>query len=307
MLTSMHVQYLVGLCCVRRNPDAVDVTVGDMVLDVAAEKARDVDITVTLVEDDGMIRAFKGYEVKKEGEPLDVVSVEQLCIKLKDMPTVTHRAIFSTSGFTSGAIAKANAHGVELYELKPWIKPLAEQFPHFANVGRPDQFLAKLTSNLLCWIGWRWHLHLDEGTPSFTFDNSSPLFSADGSAHKGFATLAAFREALLFRSTGFLLSLEPAQTIDRTFPAEPMVDHGDFEAGPAWPHTHTLSISDDQLFLKVDGNLHRINAVTISGKLQWQRRKKIPEFYILERVPDGEVYAGAAIAEWDRMTAGCLR
>ena len=95
MLTPMLVQYVVGLCCLRRNPEAVDVTVGDLVLDTAAGKARDVDITVTLQELDG-IRAFKAYEVKREAEPLDVVTVEQLCIKLLDMPAVSHRAIVST-------------------------------------------------------------------------------------------------------------------------------------------------------------------------------------------------------------------
>ena len=70
MLTPMLVQYLVALCCLRRNPDAVDVTVGDLVLDVAANKRRDVDITITLPEADGAVRAFKAYEVKREGEPL---------------------------------------------------------------------------------------------------------------------------------------------------------------------------------------------------------------------------------------------
>ena len=69
MLTPMLVQYLVGLCCLRRNPDAVDVTVGDLVQDVAANKPRDVDITVTLHEANGTVRAFKAYEVKREGEP----------------------------------------------------------------------------------------------------------------------------------------------------------------------------------------------------------------------------------------------
>lgn len=39
MLTPMVVQYVVGLCCLRRNPDAVDVTVGDLVLDEKAKNA----------------------------------------------------------------------------------------------------------------------------------------------------------------------------------------------------------------------------------------------------------------------------
>ena len=59
MLTPMLVQYLVGLCCLRYDPDAVDVTIGDLVLDTAAQKKRDVDVTVTVKEEDGSLRAFK--------------------------------------------------------------------------------------------------------------------------------------------------------------------------------------------------------------------------------------------------------
>jgi hypothetical protein len=46
MLTHMLVQYLVGLCCLRRNPEAVQVELGDLVVDGASGKNRDVDITV---------------------------------------------------------------------------------------------------------------------------------------------------------------------------------------------------------------------------------------------------------------------
>jgi hypothetical protein len=298
MLTPMLVQYLVGLCCLRRNPDAVDVTVGDFVLDVAANKTRDVDVTVTLHEDNGTVRAFKAYEVKREGEPLDVATVEQLCIKLRDMPAVTHRAIVSASSFTDGAIAKAAAHNVQLLVLKPWTQPLADQFPEFKNVGRPDEFLRRFESNLLCWVGWQLSILAPDGPRSFTYDYSKPVFAADGSVHKKYPNLTAFADALLFRSTEILFPLEPAQTIGRTFPAEPMAENGDFVASPAWPHTHTLGVVEDQVFLKFDIGLAPISFVTISGHLQWQKRKRVPEFHILERVPTGEVFAGAAIGNW---------
>jgi hypothetical protein len=169
MLTPMLVQYLVGLCCLRRNPDAVDVTIGDLVPDVAANKSRDVDITVTLREEDGTITAFKAYEVKREGEPLDVTTVEQLCIKLRDMPKVTHRAIVSASGFTDGAISKAAAHDVQLYVLKPWTDPLSSQFPEFEGVGPPEEFLRGFESNLLCWIDYRLFMVAPDGPSSFNF------------------------------------------------------------------------------------------------------------------------------------------
>jgi hypothetical protein len=101
-LSPMLVQYLVGLCCLKWDPDAVDVTISDMVLDPAAGKERDVDVTVTITESGSVTHAFKAYEVKHESAPLDVADVEQLCMKLLDMPSVTHRAIVSASGFTFG-------------------------------------------------------------------------------------------------------------------------------------------------------------------------------------------------------------
>jgi hypothetical protein len=297
MLTPMLVQYLVGLCCLRHDPDAVDVTVGDYVLDVAAKKTRDVDITVTLNEGNGVVRAFKAYEVKRESDPLDVATVEQLCMKLRDMPAITHRTIVSASGFTSGATAKATAHDIQLLVLKPWTQPVSDHFPTFTDGGHPNEFL-QFTSNLLYWMDAQLSLHAPDGPPSFTYDNSKPLFAADGSVHNGFPHLNAYRDALLFRSCGILYSMEPATTIARTFPAEPMVGNTEFEASPAWPHTHTLEVTEDQVYLKFDSGLALLRAVTISGRLQWQKRKRIPEFYLLEHIPTGEVFAGAAIADW---------
>lgn len=131
-LTPMLVQYLVGLCCVRVSPDAVDVTLGDLVEDTAARKVRDVDITVTMQEA-GTVLAFKAYEVKRERRPLDVAIVEQLIAKFQDMPQVTHRAIVSASGFTDGAIAKADAHAVELYVFRPWEVPKGSEMPSFRD------------------------------------------------------------------------------------------------------------------------------------------------------------------------------
>jgi hypothetical protein len=86
LFSPMLVQYLIGLCCLKWNSDAVDVTIGDMVYDIGAEKHRDLDVTVTVKEHGHITHAFKAYEVKHEGQPLDVVTTEQLCLKLLDMP-----------------------------------------------------------------------------------------------------------------------------------------------------------------------------------------------------------------------------
>ena len=131
----MLVQYLVGLCCLKWHPDAVDVTIGDMVLDPAASKQRDVDITVTISESGSITHAFKAYEVKHEGNPLDVADVEQLCLKLLDMPSVTHRAIVSASGFTSSALSKAARHGVTLLRTSPVDATVARAVPRSHDAG----------------------------------------------------------------------------------------------------------------------------------------------------------------------------
>ncbi len=294
----MLVQYLVGLCCLRHDPDAVDVTVGDLVLDAAAKKRRDVDITVTINETDGTVRAFKAYEVKREGDPLDIITVEQLCIKLRDMPAVTHRAIVSASNFTGGAIAKAEAHDVELYVIKPWTEPIAKQFPDFPNAGRPEEFFPPFESRLLYWMEERLNLLVPDGPPSFNFDDSTPVFTSKGRGHKKFANMKEFSDAIRYRSTVILFPLEPASTMLRTFLFASTPNIEDYEAGPAWPHTHTFGVKEDQVFLKFGEKLAVIDSVTISGKLQWRSRKRVPEFYILESIRGGRIFAGAAIANF---------
>ena len=66
-----------------------------------------------------------------------------------------------------------------------------------------------------------------------------------------FAALLRDMDARLLLSTEILFAMEPAQTIARTFPAEPMAGNDEFEAGPAWPHTHTLGVVQDQVFLSL--------------------------------------------------------
>jgi hypothetical protein len=121
-----------------------------MVLDEAADKERDVDVTVTVAESDGTRSAFKAYAVKREGSPLDVGDVEALCLKLLDMPSISHRAIVSSSGFTTGAQAKAAHHGIDLFALRPWTRPLEEQFPVLTMRGTADECFP-MSQILLCW------------------------------------------------------------------------------------------------------------------------------------------------------------
>ena len=129
MLTPTDVHYLVGLLTLVSTPEDVEITLGDLVYDPAADEERDVDVTVTYRDGDGSISVFKGIEVKKHTRPLDVIHVEQLIAKLTDMPSMNHRAIVSASGYTKPARLKANAHGVELFELVDW-KNTMEGFQH---------------------------------------------------------------------------------------------------------------------------------------------------------------------------------
>ena len=299
MLTPMMVQYLVGLCCLRHDLDAVDVTVGDMVMDNAAGKERDVDVTVTLTGDDGEITAFKASEVKDEGKALDVTAVEQLILKLSDMPKVTHKAIFSTSGYTDGARSKASSHGVELYTLKPWERPISQDFPDFPGVGTPGEFLAHVESSLLYWVDFHMHFIVPGGPASFTLVDATPIVSANGKTHSAHTNLLDYKNALLMRSTGILCMQEPASTVKRTFPCAMIEKSEGYLSGPAWPHTHTLDLATDSAHVQLDDQEPtRLASVTISGQLQWRKRVIEPEFKILERVGDKSIFAGAAVADY---------
>ncbi len=296
MLTPMLVQYLVGLCCLRWDPNAVDVTLGDMVLDPAAGKERDVDVTVTISEGPDVVRAFKAYEVKREQSPLNVMDVEQLCLKLLDMPTVTDRAIVSASGFTDGARQKASHHGIALYELRPWTRPLGEQFPALAPMAGPPEHCIRFSKTLLFWLDSQFRLLAPTATRDFTVNLSDPLLNSAGEPHSKFSSLASLQAEVQLRSTEILFPLEPAATILRTFPIQPIGSEPSISVGPAWPHTHTLDIGRDDVYVKVGDSLAKLESITINGQLQWQTTNEKPSYYVIERVPSGEPFAGAMVA-----------
>lgn len=294
-LSPMLVQYLVGLCCLKWHPDAVNVTIGDMVLDPAASKQRDVDITVTISEAGSITHAFKAYEVKHESKPLDVADVEQLCLKLLDMPSVTHRGIVSASGFTSSAQSKAARHGVTLYELHPWTRPLQEQFPALTMQGTAQECFP-MDQMLLCWTDVRYAIVARQAKRAFSVNVDDRLFDGAGNAHSKYETFAAYQNELLLRSTEVLFTLEPAVTILHTFPV-PYAASGDaVPAGPSWPHTHTLDIHGDDVHVETGTGLCLIDSITINGHLQWQRNTDNSLYYIMDQVPNGEAFAGALIS-----------
>lgn len=294
-LTPMLVQYLVGLCCLRWDPDAIDVTIGDMVLDEAADKERDVDVTVTVAESDGTRSAFKAYEVKREGSPLDVADVEALCLKLLDMPSISHRAIVSSSGFTTGAQAKAAHHAIDLFALRQWTRPLEEQFPLLTMRGTADECFP-MSQILLCWKDPRYALIARAAKGAFNVEPGDPLFDAVGNVHSKYATFGKYQYEVLLRSTEILFPIEPAFSVGRTFPVPFFAPVGEIAAGPAWPHTHTLDVASDDVHVRTAHGICRLDVVTITGLLRWERSATRGQYYVMERVPGGDAFAAALIA-----------
>jgi hypothetical protein len=291
----MLVQYLVGLCCLRWDPNAIDVTIGAMVNDAAAKKERDVDVTVTVAESGSPTHAFKAYEIKHEGTPLDVTEVEALCQKLIDMPSITHRAIVSTSDFTTGARAKAAYHGVELYALRPWTRPLQEQFPSLTMQGTAEECFPTIKTEL-CWIDARCELVAREAKSSFTVQPWDRLLDSSGQTHRRYPSFADYRDELLLRSTEILFPLEPAATIFQTLPAPSSAPEGITPAGTSWPYTHTLDVAPDDVYVTTAKGSCRLDFVTFAGHLQWRRTRDQTHYYVMERIPDGEAFAGALIS-----------
>lgn len=290
MFTPMLVQYLVGLCCLHNNPNAVDITLGDMVLDTASETKRDIDITVTIEEASKLISVFKAYEVKKEKEPLDVAKVGELCNKFGDMPSITHRAIVSASGFTSSAKRKAEKHKIELFSLEEWTTPLEVEFPDLGLIGQPSQ---SIPTNyiLLCWINCYLYFHTPTGTPAFEMGWKDSIFTSTGLQHPKYLNYKQLSDKLLLRSTNILIKS------DRIIEKIPVIlgTITDLNS-PPWSDSHTMDIYDDDINIKLNGELVKLEAVTIRGELKWEMAKKSPIYYVMRRVTDGKPFAGAIIA-----------
>jgi len=291
----MLVQYLVGLCCLRWSPDVVEVKLGDFVHDDAAGKARDVDVTVTVDAGAEGRFAFMAYEVKREAAPLDVMTVEQLAIKLKDMKSITHRAIVSASGYSDTARAKAESHGITLYQLEPWIRPLEEQFPSLQMKGTVDECFPS-SKYLLCWYQCNYSIVARAAPGPFSLLDTDPLFTSKRKSHKKFGTLGKLKSDLLLRSTELLFQLEPAKTILNTFPIPAVVPDGQVAAGPAWPHTHTLDIAGDEVYIEVASTFFKLEQITISGWLRWERSQERALYYVMQDSTTKAAFAGALIS-----------
>jgi hypothetical protein len=295
-LKPMLVQYLAGLCCLHANAEAVDIVLGDMVMDTAAEKARDIDVTVTIAGAEGVTHAFMAYEVKRERNPLDVAVVEQLCLKFADMPSITHRAVVSASGYSDSARKKAAHHGIDLYEFKRWTKPLQEQFPALTMAGLPEECF-QFGKTLLCWTNFTFALVAMTAKTVFSLNSEDKMLDASGKQHSKYLTFGHYQHELLLRSTEILFPLEPANNVRNTFPISFSENEGIWSTGPAWPHTHSLDVSRDSVYINTGNEICQLDMVTINGYLQWQRSSEKPLYYVLENVTTGEAFSAALISE----------
>jgi hypothetical protein len=129
-----------------------------------------------------------------------------------------------------------------------------------------------LNKYLLCWPQHQLALIARDAKGPFTVNSSDPLFNQKGKPHKKYRTFGDFQNELLLRSTEILLPIEPAAAVFKTFPIPTVVPDGQIPAGPAWPHTHTLDVSADAVYVQTGRGICRVDQVTITGQLQWQRR-----------------------------------
>jgi hypothetical protein len=290
-LSPMLVQYLVGLCALNWHPNAVNVTIGNMVPDEASGTERDVDVTVTVDTPDG-VYAFKGYEVKNWATPLDVADVEALAVKLNDMPSVTHRAIVSPSGFYEPAVKKAEYHKVDLYTITKWTKPLDEQFPDLAPMSGLPEEVFRTFNFVLQWMSHNIWLTCP-GAPDFTLQPDDMLFDSVGVRHELFAEFRSYSDAMLVRSTGILWGLEPLRSL--VIPMVEAARAGQQVPEPQWPYAHTLDVARDGVHLRIADTVYQIDTITVYGEVRWHRMPA--QYYVMEKVPSGETFAGALIAQ----------
>lgn len=265
MLNETELHYVVGLLVVSSNLDALTVQLGDRVLDCASETHRDVDITVTIPGQDAGTRVFKGIEVKGHRRPLNVIHVEQLCAKLKDMPSVTSAAIVSASGYTVSAAKKARAHGTALLDLIDWRGDRDELPTRFD----PD---FKVTEEGFHWV----HAEIVLGIPeTLTYGMDTPVCDSAGMVLDSCPDVATLAKNLASSAAECLKKGNPPR--DVIFDLE------------------RLLVLKDEPRVQVDGELYTVYEAMIRGALEWQSRTIDPAFKILVDHDTREPFAGCAV------------
>ena len=279
MLSPTDVHYLVGLLTQISSPENVDIILGDMVHDNIADKDRDIDITVTYKNVNGLISAFNGIEVKRHSRPLDVTHIEQLTAKLNDMPDLSHRSIVSASGYTKAARKKAKAHSVDLFKLIPWNNPM-EGFEHIKFP--PDFFIKEIA---LIWadrplLAYNPSENIPDEIRKQITKNShiDGVKGCDGDSYK---TIQQLSGKLISRALAVLKDREDIKSL----------------APGAEKQVKCLLKGIDGIYVDLKDSKLYLKQALLQGKVKWNERSISPEFKILIKEGELKPYVGCAIAE----------
>ena len=275
MLTPTDVHLLAGLLTQASSPDNVKVELGSLVYDAAAEKARDVDVTVAQAVGD--IKTLKGLEVKKHGEPLDVTHIEQLALKLKDMPALTSRQIVSASGYTSPAIKKAAAHGVELFRLTDWNDRYSFEHARFNNM---SSFCSRSLEYV---VGPHLHIDLENHGNEFARVDPSLIEVTDdrGEQHSWRVTFKEFQTNLLVNTTNELQGREEVTVLG---------------AQQSKPVDISIDLSDNP-HLRLGELIVKIKGARLQGVVRWKEIPHAVQYKALVNEATDRPIIGCALGE----------
>ena len=104
-----------------------------------------------------------------------------------------------------------NNHGIDLYVITEWTKPLQEQFPNLAPMAGVPADTIRGANFLLIWPTA--HYWLETDGPDFNIVHGDMLYGVDGQQHERFSTFDDYVREMLQRSTGILWRLPPIQEL----------------------------------------------------------------------------------------------
>lgn len=280
MLTATDIHYIVGLLTFWFESDQnIDLELGSTISDIASDQERDIDITLTYKNPDGSVSALKGLEVKKHKRPLTVEHVEQLCAKFDDIPSITHRGIISSSGFTKPAIKKAEYHNVNLYCLDTWDSYYSANFFKIAFAKN-----LPVTERMFYWHKvFPKHSIVFQDKPFVrrSFSPQTRLFTSKGEPYK-FQTLEALYSILDKRTLReFMLDRKASNRLNDKQLRKANV---------------TVNMKDG-VYIDLGDDKLSLDHIDLVGEIICLETEIKPEFKILRKQSESEPFIGCAIAE----------
>jgi hypothetical protein len=278
MLTPIDVHLLVGLLSKLTTPDNVDIVLGQMVYDEAAQKKRDIDITIRYKDDAGQEVSFVGLQVKDHHRKLGSPDVEQLCMHFKDTPSLKRGGIVSSSGYTKPAIRKAAFHKIDLYELQDWERGQnlrhiqfdpTFKFHEVTNIFTEKPNVKYILTQML------------SSEEVAAFDHNAKVLNKDGTDIPDTPTLGNLNNNLINKTLQYepvLRTLESAE-IDGLTPIN--VD---------------LTI-ENPVMVQLGNKWVELNRAQITGTMKKVQSVRQTQFKVLVKLDDPEYQSGCAITE----------